>query len=173
MSHPSKAIARLVWLPWFAVLLLVVALTVVTLRVNKGMADRKTCEDNLRAIYAALDDYERFNAGLPRLDLYPANPRTDQDSLLVALAGYGLSLEAGHCPRAPASIGREHALTYLWNVELNGKLRRDVPRKTWMVIEITALNQDLKPPHFRKYNVLLADGTIVATRSVPDMLKSP
>jgi len=163
----SRALSRLVWLPWIGVLLLVCALTIVTLRVNGNLRDRRICREHLEEIYQALVRSNQENGSLPRLDFYPTNTRNDQDSLLVALRDYGIREADCQCPRSPASIREGQGLTYLWNVELNGIPLKDVQDHTWMLIEISALSATAKAPHFGRYNILLANGTVVERSEVP------
>jgi len=80
----SRALSRLVWLPWVGVLGLVCALTIVTLRVNGNLRDRRLCRDNLETIHQALVRADQEIGNLPHLDFYPTNTRSDDDSLLAA-----------------------------------------------------------------------------------------
>jgi len=65
-------------------------------------------------------------------------------------------------------------LTYLWNVELNGIPLKDVQATNpWMLIEISALSATAKAPHFGRFNILLADGSVVERSEIPAGILSP
>ncbi len=131
---------------------------------------RLRCEENLVSIYAALDLYEIERGSLPRLAFYPDDPKQDQNSLITALQPYGVPNEAFVCPALPPSL-QAQGLTYIWNVQLNGKKLRGPGAPTWVLVEMNALSATVPAPHLGHYNVLYTDGRVRSSREPPAGLK--
>ncbi len=121
--------------------------------------NRQICEDNLKKIYRALEQFENDRGVLPTLAYFPADPQADSDSLPVALESYGADAHTCICP-AMHLVLREMGLTYIWNSSLSGKR---IPRSgapVWMLVEMTAISSDLPAPHIHQFNVLYSDGSV-------------
>ncbi len=127
----------------------------------------RQCIKHLEQIYQALELYEIDHGRLPYLALYPDDPKHGPDSLLVVLDPYGMGGETGICPAAPP-FTREQGLGYIWNVRLNGRSMYDGEEPQWMLIEINALTERVRPPHWRGYHVLYTDGVIRHHREPPE-----
>jgi len=131
---------------------------------------RKKCKRNLRAIYTALELYEIDRGTLPRLALFPDDPKQDNDSIVVALKPYGGSGDIYVCPALPA-YHRALGLTYIWNVNLNGRKLQSPDKPTWMLVEMSALSSSVPKPHLGRYNVLYTDGRVVKAKEPPPGLR--
>ena len=131
----------------------------------------KDCRNNLRRIYSALEMYEIERGTLPRLAFFPDDAKQDSDSLLTVLQPYGAGGHVCVCPASP-SVHEAVGLTYVWNVQLNGrKLRGGDPE--WMLVEINALSPAVPAPHFGRYNILYTDGEVRLARHPPPGLQRP
>lgn len=121
------------------------------------------CQNNLRALYHALELYEMERGALPKLSFFPDIPQEDTDSLRVVLESFGSGGSACICPGASAAL-QELGLTYVWNVHLNG---RKIPRgaaREWMLVDIQVLSEDVPAPHLGRYHVLYSDGAVERIR---------
>jgi hypothetical protein len=151
---------------WFRLCALVAALGIAIIALLYFLVQIRLtaqCEANLLAIYRALELYEMERGSLPNLAYYPDMPMEDADSLRIVLEPYGLSPECCVCPQSKPIL-RAAGLTYIWNVQLNGKR---IPRGTnavWMLVNIEALTDDVPAPHFGRYNVLYSDGVVRRVR---------
>ena len=121
--------------------------------------ERKACDANLKKIYHALELYEVDRGSMPSLAYFPTDPQADADSLSVVLESYGADARACVCPAMHAVL-REMGLTYIWNSSLNGKR---IPRggdPVWLLVEMSAISEDLPAPHLGHFNVLFSDGSV-------------
>lgn len=116
------------------------------------------CTDNLKTIYQALELYEMERGVLPTLAYFPDHATDDGDSLRVVLEPYGLNATQCICPNTHP-LQKAEGLTYLWNVELNGQR---LPRKepVWMLVDMSALSDEVPSSHLGRYNALFSDGSI-------------
>lgn len=156
------------------VLILVLVLTGVAIGVGYFVRQHRVlrdCRNNLRRIYSALEMYEIERGTLPRLAFFPDDAKQDKDSLLTVLQPYGAGGHVCVCPASPPSH-EAVGLTYIWNVQLNGrKLRGGDPE--WMLVEINALSPTVPAPHMGRYNILYTDGEIRLSRHPPPGLQRP
>ncbi len=147
---------------WIRICLIVAALALLVsglLHVLTQVRRAAQCAAHLQSIYRALELYEMERGILPTLAYFPDLPMEDADSLRVVLEPYGLSPERCICPQSKP-VQRAEGLTYLWNVQLNG---RRIPRDAeavWMLVDMNALTDDVPAPHLGRYNVLYSDGTV-------------
>jgi hypothetical protein len=124
----------------------------------------RECRTHLQQIYRALELYEVDRGVLPSMAFFPDDPRQDTDSLRVVLEAYGVDPASFVCPSMPDTLA-DLGLTYVWNVQLNGKrLHQEGEEPRWMLVEISALSIDVPAPHLKRYNVLFTDGTIQTMR---------
>lgn len=128
---------------------------------------RKQCKRNLYTIYNALELYEIDRGTLPRLAFFPDKPRTDPDSPLVVLRPYCSDPSVFVCPSAPDHY-RQTGLTYIWNVNLNGRKMRGVEPPAWIMTELQALEDTVPAPHLGIYNVLYTDGHVRKMKAPPE-----
>lgn len=152
------------------VLFLLACLAGVTWHISRQVFMRKQCKRNLYAIYNALELYEIDRGTLPRLAFFPDQPRTDRDSPLVVLRPYCSDPSVFVCPAAPVHY-RENGLTYIWNVNLNGRKMRGIGPPTWIMTELQALSDSVPAPHLGIYNVLYTDGHVSKMKSPPEGLR--
>lgn len=157
---------------WLVVLGLVAGLAGIVLHVAAQKMAQRHCKANLLRIYTALEMYEIDHGTLPRLAFYPDDPKQDRDSLLSVLQPYGAEPETYVCPASPP-CHRETGLTYLWNVQLNGKKLRTPGPPTWMLVELNALSDQVPPSHRGRYNILYTDGQVRRSRTPPGDLRGP
>jgi hypothetical protein len=134
--------------------------------VLRQQAMARQCQDNLRVIYMALEMYEIERGHLPNLSFFPDNPADDNDSLMVELGRFGVTPRSCVCPATPAPH-RELGLTYIWNTKVNGKQLQAPGERTWLLVELGALSDELPAPHFGCYHVLYSDGKIERSRVAP------
>jgi prepilin-type processing-associated H-X9-DG protein len=130
----------------------------------------KKCANNMRNIYTALENFEVDRGTLPRAAFYPDDPKQDNDSLLIALQPYRGQSDTYICPTAPA-VQRDTGLTYVWNVQLNGRKLHGTGAPAWMLVELNALSDAVPAPHFGGYNILYADGSVQRSKIPPDGLR--
>jgi prepilin-type N-terminal cleavage/methylation domain-containing protein/prepilin-type processing-associated H-X9-DG protein len=155
----------------FTLLEVMVVTTIITSQANnygdvKRLAYQKSCENNLRQIYAALQMYEITHGNLPRAKFYPKKPKRDSDSLVVLLGpGYE---QICICPVFPGEI-KDKGLTYLYNDEVGGRSIDQIrdSRNTWLVTEMNAVSDTVPMPHPGGFHILYADGRIVVTKERP------
>jgi len=131
---------------------------------------RKHCKKNLREIYKALELYEMDRGILPRLAFFPDDPKTDNDSLVVALKPYSPGGDIYVCPAAPA-YHRALGLTYIWNTDLNGRKLQSSEAPTWVLTEMRALSPSVPKPHMGLYNILYTDGSVKKSKEPPPGLR--
>jgi len=137
--------------------------------VHQNMLTKK-CANNLRNIYAALESFEVDRGTLPRAAFYPDDPKQDNDSLLVALQPYRVQSDIYICPTAPA-VQKDTGMTYVWNVQLNGRKLQGSGPPTWMIVELNALSDAVPAPHLGAYNILYADGSVQRSKEAPKGLR--
>jgi hypothetical protein len=154
------------------VFIMVLAIGSASVRIALERARQDRCARNLRRIYSWLEMYEIDRGTLPHLAMFPDEPRHDHDSLVTVLQAYGSGDDTFLCPAEPADL-RQEGLTYLWNVQLNGKTLRSPKEPTWMLVEINALSQTVPAPHFGAYNILYTDGQVRREREPPLALREP
>lgn len=169
---PARRMRRLLWLPWMFVIALVIGLTIFSIYVSDGLKARNQCQDQMRAIYRAIEAYDQAYGQLPSLSFYPTNPQSGEKSLRVALTPFGAYEELFLCPHSADLVREQQGLSYLWNVALNGKPLRTFDADTWILVEIEAVSADVSPPHFRRYNVLYANGDVRHVTSVPPGIRA-
>jgi prepilin-type processing-associated H-X9-DG protein len=155
----------------FAAAALAVLSAVVVVAVRRHSLGQR-CAANLRRIYSAMELYEIDRGTLPRLALFPDEPKQDNDSLPVALRPFGAEGDVCVCPSLPADH-RALGLTYVWNVQLNGKKLKGAGPPAWMLVEVSALSDNVPPPHPGGYNVLYTDGSVQRSRTPPPGLQGP
>ena len=137
--------------------------------IHQNMLTKK-CANNLRNIYAALENFEIDRGTLPRAAFYPDDPKQDNDSLLVALQPYRVQPDLYICPTAPG-VQKELGLTYVWNVQLNGRKLHGSGPPAWMIVELNALSDAVPAPHFGAYNILNTDGSVKRSKQPPAELR--
>lgn len=153
-----------------AVLVLIGLVAAAIGHVTRQQVLARRCADNLRKIYSALELHEIDRGTLPRLAFFPDDPKQDTDSLVVALQSYGTGGEIFVCPTAPESL-RSLGLTYVWNVQLNGKKLRSSQPAEWMLVEINAMSEGVPPSHAGRYNILYSDGRVERSKVPPPGLR--
>ncbi|HMP74820.1 MAG TPA: hypothetical protein PKE12_00850 [Kiritimatiellia bacterium] len=160
------------WVPqsggiWIRILFLSACLGLVVwglLHILVQVRRTAACAENLQSIYRALELYELERGVLPTLAYFPDQPMEDADSLRTVLEPYGLNGQRCLCPASHRFIQSE-GLTYIWNVGLNGQRMPRGEETTWMLVDISALTDDVPAPHLWRYNVLYSDGTVKRARS--------
>ena len=130
----------------------------------------KRCANNLRSIYAALEMFEVDRGTLPRAAFFPDDPKQDNDSLLVVLQPYRTQSDIYLCPAAPA-VQKNAGLTYVWNVQLNGRKLHGSGPPMWMLVELNALSDAVPAPHLGAYNILYTDGSVQRSKAPPKGLR--
>lgn len=149
---------------FFAAAVAVVALAVTYYWRQRDLEQQ--CAYNLAQIYGALEMYEINHGVLPNLAFYPDNPKHAPDSLLVVLDPYAFGSDLGYCPSSHPLI-RDRGLSYVWNIRMNGKKLHAAPDAPWLITEISALSDQVRPPHRGQYLILYADGRIARSRTPP------
>ncbi|MBU1693610.1 MAG: prepilin-type N-terminal cleavage/methylation domain-containing protein [Verrucomicrobia bacterium] len=153
------------------VVLLILAGTVLT--VTHQLHQRRltrSCAEQLWHIYTALEMYEIDRGTLPRLAFFPNDPKQDADSLVTVIQPYAAVEGLTVCPAVPASQ-RALGLTYVWNVENNGRKLHPPGVPRWMLVEINALSESVPPPHQGRYHILYTDGQVELSKSPPPDLR--
>ena len=167
----NRARNGLVLIEVLLVLLFLIAISAGVFHLVHEKMLAKRCQANLRLIYSALEMYEIDRGTLPRLALFPDDPKQDRDGLLTVLSPYGVG-DSCVCPELPASL-RALGLTYVWNVQMNGKKLRGSQTPTWLLVEISALSDRVPAPHLGRYNILYSNGTIGQSINPPADFRPP
>jgi hypothetical protein len=155
----------IILLPWMFILLMICSLFWLLHLVNLGRSQAENCQAQLRRIHQALVRYEASQGHLPVLELFPEEPLSDPSSLPIALKSLGLDTADCVCPTSPQVV-RQHGLGYLWNTALNGaSLQRE--SRTWVLVDIQALDDRLPGPHFGRYHILYTDGVVESSSFPP------
>lgn len=152
------------------VLLLLGATTFFITRHLRERRLRRECRERLWKIYNALEMYEIDRGSLPHLSFFPDDPKQDPASLPVVLQPYINEDSFAVCPSAPPAL-REQGLTYVWNVELNGRKLHAPGVSKWMLVEIQALSGSVPPPHEGYYHILYSDGQVERSKNPPPDLQ--
>ncbi|OGV42554.1 MAG: hypothetical protein A2X46_04625 [Lentisphaerae bacterium GWF2_57_35] len=164
MSFLAHSLMRLA-----VVLLTAGAIGVVVYTISLEQIEANQCENRLHRLYSALEQYEIDRGMLPHVAFFPDDPKQDSDSLPTALAAYVAGPEIYICPATP-KLFQDTGLTYVWNVELNGKKLRDSKEPVWILTEINALSDQVPAPHWRRYHILYTDGSVRHSRTPPKSL---
>lgn len=122
---------------------------------------------NLKQIYMMIQA-ECVGGGLPNAAFYPkGDPMKDPSSIAVILKG---PREMWMSPFAPEAF-KSKGLTFVWNDNVNGKDIGNVPKDTWLLIDMAAFITDPNVPKPPKYLILYADGRADAVAEVPYDIK--
>ncbi|HOW97686.1 MAG TPA: type II secretion system protein [Kiritimatiellia bacterium] len=130
----------------------------------------RRCAEQLWHIYTALEMYEIDRGTLPRLAFFPNDPKQDADSLFTVIQPYTASEGLTVCPALPPAQ-RALGLTYVWNVENNGRKLHPPGVARWMLVEISALSDSVPPPHEGRYHILYSDGQVELSENPPPDLR--
>ena len=155
-----------VFLPWLFILLMVGSLIWLLNELNQQLGYAEGCEQRMKKIYELLTRYEQQHGRLPLLELFPEDPRRDEESLLQVLGQFERDPDLAVCP-ASHEVLKEHGLTYLWNTALNQSSLKDRKEVTWVLVDIQALDDGMVGPHFGSYNILYTDGRVERSPSPP------
>jgi len=145
--------------PWLIILVMVGSIVMMLLRLTQQVRERDECRDRMERIHHILTLYEREHGMLPALALFPADPESDEESLVHVLQPYGLKEGRAVCPSSPDVI-REHGLSYLWNTALNHQSLHDRLEPTWVLVDLQAMDDRIPGPHFGTYHILYTDGSV-------------
>jgi len=155
--------------PWVFIMLMIGSLFWLYRSLQRDLDHMDVCEENLKQIYLILTLYEWEKGQLPSFELFPEDPKLDEQSILQVLEPFGLDPEKLVCPAAPQAVKR-HGVSYLWNPALNHGSLRDRNEVTWVLVDVQALDDAVQGPHFGTYMVLFTDGTVERTRHPPHSL---
>ena len=132
-----------------------------------GKAKEISCKNNLKQIYLALTMFRMNNDGnLPSACFYPKDS-SDKNSLANILR---LSKDVFLCPSLPGEL-KKNGITYIWNDRFSNQDPDSLPHKDkkWLMMEMTAVDKKIPPPHPGGYNVLYLDGHIETKQKPPDL----
>ncbi|HOJ39182.1 MAG TPA: type II secretion system protein [bacterium] len=122
--------------------------------IKKGKESQ--CLNNLKQIYLAVTMFVNDNGGAPAAKLFP-DSLNDSRALHNLLGSYGVSKEIFFCPALPQELN-SRGTNYLWNDTVNGKDPGSLGRSTWLMTEMTAVNEQVAAPHLAGYAILYPDG---------------
>jgi hypothetical protein len=162
---PLRRRGFVVW-AWLLIVVMIGSLVFGLRLLNRRLTDTRQCREQLLRIYSAFELYEFSEGRLPDLDFYPNSPLTGSQSIVTALAKYGLHPSDCVCPAGGHSL-REAGLSYLWNPRLSGRPLGSFRQPEWMLVEIQAMNPKLAPPHLGHYHILYTDGAVRSELSIP------
>ena len=157
-----------VW-AWLLIALMIFSLFWLLNRLTNQTHHAAVCRQNLEKIHHILTLYEMEHGQLPSLDLFPEEPLSDTERLLVVLRAYGLDPAWGICP-ACSSVIQAHGLSYLWNTSLNQRSLSALIEPVWVLVDIQALDDRLPGPHFGFYHILYSDGRVERSPHPPHTL---
>ncbi len=129
----------------------------------KEKAHETNCRNNLIQVGQLLRMYVLENGTFPKAAFYPQDAEKSDDSIRKIIGG---PMEMWGCPSLPDVLGQK-GLTYIYNDTLGGKSSFNNPEKKWVLIEMTCTDKNAPHPHPGGYNVLFADGHVIATKTLP------
>jgi len=133
-------------------------------------ANRVKGVHNLKQIYTILQ-IESMTDRLPSPAFYPkGDPKTDPTSIVRIMKD--VPPEMFISPFAPEAL-KKTGLTFVWNDTVNGKQLDQLPKGTWLMIDIAAFITDPNVPKPTSYLVLYANGDAMAVDTLPpDIVKA-
>ncbi len=132
----------------------------------KNKAIEAKCMSNLKQIGQALQMYEMEHGKLPDAGFYPKDPLKNPESLRVILGEeFGQFLV---CPSMPKEL-QKRGLTFIWNDKYSGKPLSAIkePTKTWLLMEMSVVDEKVPPPHRGGFMMLYADFHVKWTKEIP------
>ena len=129
----------------------------------KKKAYQTQCANNLMNIGRMLMMYQLENDCYPKAAFYPKDPAKGQDSIRVILGG---DPRLWICPGLPKKI-QQKGLSFVYNTNIAGKRNLRNPHKKWVLIEVNCVSKKAPPPHPGGYNILFADGHVIASKVLP------
>ena len=126
----------------------------------------KAVAQDLENIYQALGSYEHRNGSLPELALYPSEPLMGEDSIRFALSRYIIDPNVFVSPLGHQAI-RRTGLTYIWNPELNGSRLTAFEDPVWVLMDVQAVDPNVRRAHRSGYAVLYSDGRVERVSDSP------
>ncbi|MGO8703896.1 MAG: type II secretion system protein [Candidatus Brocadiia bacterium] len=120
--------------------------------------------ENLRQIYMLLVA-QTTSEPLPDAAFYPkGDPVKDPKSIMNLVQGAVPGLFVS--PFAPEAL-KAKGLTFAWNDAVNGRDISNLPKDTWLLIDMAAFIADPGVPAPARYLLLYADGRAMAVPSLP------
>ncbi|MBT3378306.1 MAG: hypothetical protein HN742_38640 [Lentisphaerae bacterium] len=134
----------------------------------KQKATQLQCQQNLQQIGKSIVMYQMGEGKYPEAVFYPDRPFEDDKSIAKILddSGAGIPREMWQCPAAPDAI-RKLGLTFIYNDKFAGRRSLPRPEKAWLLIELNCVSAKVPPPHPQGYNILFADGHVIASKHLP------
>ena len=125
--------------------------------------------ENLRQIYLLLLA-QTTSEPLPDAVFYPKDdPKKDPKAIMNLIEGSVPELFVS--PFAPEAM-KKKGLTFAWNDAVNGKDMSQLPKDTWLLIDMAAFIADPNVPAPHRYLLLYADGRALAVVDLPpDIVK--
>jgi hypothetical protein len=121
-------------------------------------------KENLRQIYLLLVE-QTTSQPLPDAAFYPkGDPKKDPKSIINLIEGAVPELFVS--PFAPEAL-KQKGLTFAWNDAVNGKDLSQLPKDTWLLIDLAAFIADPAVPVPHRYLLLYADGRTMAVTNLP------
>lgn len=130
---------------------------------GKQKALQTKCMSNLQQIGQLLTMYVLENGEYPPAAFFPKNPSKGDDSIRSLLGG---PKQLWVCPSLPGELQKK-GLTFIYNDSLVGKSALENPDKKWVLIEMSCVSKGSPHPHPGGYNILFADGHILASKKLP------
>jgi hypothetical protein len=120
--------------------------------------------ENLRQIYLLLVA-QTTSEPLPDAVFYPkGDPTKDPKSIMNLIQGAMPGLFVS--PFAPDEL-KKKGLTFAWNDAVNGRDMSNLPKDTWLLIDLAAFIADPRVPSPHRYLLLYADGRAMAVANLP------
>ncbi len=128
------------------------------------MAHRTACQQHLRQIGLAIQMRTMAGEPLPRAWFYPPDPphkNRERFNLANILAADGVPRTMFICPSAPEQI-QKRGICYVYNDALGGKYVDNIPNpsRTWLLMDINVVSDQVPPAHNGGCNVLFVDGSV-------------
>jgi len=125
--------------------------------------------ENLRQIYMLLVA-QTTTEPLPDAVFYPkGDPAKDPKSIMNLIQGAVPGLFVS--PFAPEEL-KKKGLTFAWNDAVNGRDISNLPKDTWLLIDLAAFIADPRVPSPRRYLLLYADGRALAVTNLPSDIQT-
>lgn len=129
---------------------------------NTSQAHQTACQQQLRQIGMAIQMMTMTGEPLPKAWFYPPDRHQNRETYnIVRLMSSHVPANLFVCPAAPQEINRR-GIAYVYNSRVGGRTLDSIgnPSRTWLLMDINVVSDQVPPAHRGGCNVLFADGSV-------------